>query len=63
MRGRLNAITESVLRSVEIDGPLLSDGSPNPAAELLASLLAAGNGLRTLALDRKLAALEIRRGA
>jgi hypothetical protein len=54
-RARINALTETVLRSVEKQGPVREDGTVNPAAELLAALLNAGNGLRSVAAQRHIA--------
>jgi hypothetical protein len=60
-RDRINALTETVLRTVEAQGPISEDGTPNPAAELLAALLNAGNGIRSVAAQRKIAGYGERR--
>ncbi|MGW3629557.1 hypothetical protein ACWD7F_05230 [Streptomyces sp. NPDC005122] len=53
VRARLDALLSAALSTVEREG-VTRDGVPHPMLGVIASLVSAGTGIRTLALDRKL---------
>jgi hypothetical protein len=63
VRGRLDALLSQAIATVEREG-VTRDGIPHPMLGVIASLVSAGTGIRSLALGRKLYAddLETRQG-
>jgi hypothetical protein len=52
VRGRLDALLSQAISTVEREG-VTRDGVPHPMLGVVASLVSAGTGIRSLALDRK----------